>query len=125
MLLLCNIPCNTINAFDHRVVLLASTASSGNFLFIMYARYGYIQASSIIMISSGSGVLPSFLAPAPESTAGVEFLMFFIDLSTISSQKTPDGTGRHYDPIFARLSASSLLFLLTCKTLHPSNVPSR
>jgi hypothetical protein len=74
------------------------------------------------MTSSGSGALPSLFAPAPESTAVVELLAFFIDLLTISSQKTPDGTGRHYDPIFARLSASSLLFLLTCETSHPSNV---
>jgi hypothetical protein len=52
-------------------------------------------------------------------------LLFFIDLSMISSQKTPGGIGKHWDPIFAKLSASSLLVLLTCETLHPSNVPSR
>jgi hypothetical protein len=85
MLLLYNFPCNTTNAFDHRVILLASTASSNNFLFIMYSRYGCIQVSSIIMTSSGSGALSSFFAPALESIAGVELLTFFIDLSTISS----------------------------------------
>jgi hypothetical protein len=84
----------------------------------MYARYGCIQVSSIIMTSSGFGL-------APEPAAVVELLTLFIDLSTISSQNTPDGTGKHYDPIFAKLSASSLLFLLMCETLHPSNVPSR
>jgi hypothetical protein len=125
MLFLYNFPCNTTNAFDRRVILLASTASSGNCLFIMYARYGYIQVSSIIMTSLGSSALSSLFAPAPEPAAVVELLMLFIDHSTISSQKTPDGTGRHYDPIFAKLLASSLLFLLMCETSHPSNVPSR
>jgi hypothetical protein len=78
MLFLYNFPCNTTNAFDHRVILLASTASSGNCLFIMYARYGCIQVSSIIMTSLGSGA-------APEPAAVVELLTLFIDLSTISS----------------------------------------
>jgi hypothetical protein len=85
MLLLYSFPCNTTNAFDHRVILLASTPSFGSFLFIIYSRYGCIQVSSIIMTSSGSGVLPSFFASAPQSAAGVELLMFFIDLLTISS----------------------------------------
>jgi hypothetical protein len=103
--------------------------SSGSALFIMYARYGCIQVSSIIMTSSGSDVLV-FLAPEPVAgcwpcSSVVEVLLLFIDLSMISSQKTPCGMGRHWDPMFARLSASSLLALLTCKTLHPSNVPSR
>jgi hypothetical protein len=77
-------------------------------------------------------VLPMPRLPDPEPVVGcwpcssvVKVLLFFIDLSMISSQKTPGGTGRHWDPIFAKLSASSLLALLTCKTLHPSNVPSR
>jgi hypothetical protein len=52
-------------------------------------------------------------------------LLFFIDCSIISSQKTPCGTGKHWDPMFAKLSASSLLALMTCETSHPSNVPSR
>jgi hypothetical protein len=36
-------------------------------LFIMYAKYGCIQVSSIIMTSSGSAVLsvPNLLAPEP------------------------------------------------------------
>jgi hypothetical protein len=51
-------------------------------------------------------------------------LLSFIDLSMISSQKTPGGMGRHWDPMFAKLSASSLLALLTCDTLHPLKVPS-
>jgi hypothetical protein len=70
--------------------------------------------------------------PAPEPIVGcwlgspiVKVLLCFIDLSMISSQKTPGSIGRHWDPIFAKLSASSLLALLTCETLHPSNVPSR
>jgi hypothetical protein len=125
MLFLYNFPCNTTNAFDRRVILLASTASSGSFLFIMYARYGCIQVSFIIMISSGSGALSSLFAPALEPAAVVELLTLFIDLSTISSQKTPDGAGRHRDPIFAKLSASSLLFLLMCETSDQSNVPLR
>jgi hypothetical protein len=44
----------------------------------MYARYGCIHVSSIIMTSSGSGA-------APESAAVVELFPLFIDLSTISS----------------------------------------
>jgi hypothetical protein len=50
-------------------------------------------------------LLSSSLLGSPE----VDFLLFFIDLSMISSQKTPGGIGRHWDPMFARLSASSLL----------------
>jgi hypothetical protein len=57
------------------------------------------------MTSSGSVI-------APELVVVVELLAVFIDLSTISSQNTPDGTGKHCDPIFAKVSASSLLFLL-------------
>jgi hypothetical protein len=94
-------------------------------LFIMYARYCCIHVSSVIITSSGSGVLPSVFSPSPEPVVVVELLIFFIDLSNISSQKTPDGMGRHCDPIFARLLAYSLLFLLTWKTSHPSKVPSR
>jgi hypothetical protein len=103
--------------------------SSGSALFIMYAKYGCIQVSLIIMTSFGSDVLAF---PGPEHVAWcwpcssvAEVLLLFIDLSMISSQKTPCGTGRHWDPMFARLSASSLLALLTCKTSHPLNVPSR
>jgi hypothetical protein len=55
----------------------------------------------------------------------LKFLLSFIDLSMISSQKTPGGTGRHWDPMFAKLSASLLLALLTCDTSHPSKVPSK
>jgi hypothetical protein len=98
----------------------------------MYAKYGCIQVSSIIITSSGSVVLPWPCLPANEPVAWcwacssvVEVLLLFIDLSTISSQKTPCGIGKHWDPIFARLSASSLLALLTCETLHPSNIPSK
>jgi hypothetical protein len=91
----------------------------------MYARYGCIQVSSIIMTSSGSAAL---VFPAPEPVgcpSVVDVLLFFIDRSMIFSQKTPCGTGKHWDPMFAKLLASSLLALLTCETLHPSNVPSR
>jgi hypothetical protein len=106
--------------------------SSGSALFIMYTKYGCIQVSSIIITSSGSAVLPVPGLPAPEPVVGcwpgspvVEVLLCFIDLSMISSQKTPGGIGRHWDPIFAKLSASLLLALLMCETSHPSNVPSR
>jgi hypothetical protein len=119
-------------ALDHRIILLASTVSSGSVLFIIYAKYGFIQVSFIIMTSSSSVVLPLPDLPAPETVVGywlgsavVELLLFFIDLSMISSQKTPGGIGRHWDPMFARLSGSLLLALLTCETLHPSKVPSR
>jgi uncharacterized membrane protein len=53
----------------------------------------------IIVISSGSAML-IFLAPEPvawcwpcSSVVGV--LLLFIDLSMISSEKTPCGTGKH------------------------------
>jgi hypothetical protein len=90
--------------------------SSGSALFIMYAKYGCIQVSLIIITSSGSAVLPMPVLPAPEPVVGcwpcssvVEVLLFFIDLSMISYQKTPGGTGMYWDPIFAKLSASSHL----------------
>jgi hypothetical protein len=55
----------------------------------MCAKYGYIQVSLIIMTSSGSVVL-AFLAPEPVTwcwpcSSVVEVLLFFIDLSMISS----------------------------------------
>jgi hypothetical protein len=119
-------------ALDRHIILLALTVSSGSVLFIMYAKYGCIQVSSIIMTYSGSTVLPVLDLSAPESVVGyglgspdVELFLFFIDLSMISSQKIPDSIGRHWDPMFARLSASLLLALLTCETLHPLKVPSR
>jgi hypothetical protein len=73
--------------------------SSGSVLFIMYARYGCIQVSSIIMTSSGSAMLV-FLAPEPVAccwpcSSVVEVLLLFIDLFMISSQKNPYGTGKH------------------------------
>jgi hypothetical protein len=72
-------------ALDRRIILFASTSSSGSVLFIMYARYGCIQVSSIIMTSSGSAVL-IFLAPEPvDCSSVVEVLLFFIDRSIISS----------------------------------------
>jgi hypothetical protein len=82
----------------------------------MYAKYGCIQVSSIIMTSSGSVVLsvPNLLAPEP--SPGLEVLLPFIDLSMISSQNTPGGTGKHWDPMFARLLASSSLALLITTT---------
>jgi hypothetical protein len=87
-----------MKALDHRIILFACTVSSGSVLFTMYAKYGCIQVSSIIMTSSGSAVP---LLPAPEHVAWcwtcspiVETLVLFIDLSTISSQKTPCGTGK-------------------------------
>jgi hypothetical protein len=92
-------PCNTTKALDHRIILFASSVSSGSALFIMYDKYGYIQVSSIIMTSSGSAVL-AFPAPEPIAwcwpfSSIVEVLLVFIDLSMISSQKTPCGMGKH------------------------------
>jgi hypothetical protein len=117
---------------DHRIILLASTVSLGSALFIMYAKYGCIQVSLIIITSFGSAMLPLPGLPAPEPvvwcwpcSSVVEVLLFFIDLYMISSQKTPGGIGRHWDLIFAKLSASLLLALLMCETSHSSNVPSR
>jgi hypothetical protein len=79
-------------ALDRRIILLALTVSSGSVLFIIYAKYGYIQVSSIIMTSSGSSTLPVPGLPAPEPAVGcwlgsprVELLLPFIDLSMISS----------------------------------------
>jgi hypothetical protein len=74
-------------ALDRRIILCASIKSLGSVLFIMYAKYGCIQVSSIIMTSSGSVVLsvPDLLAPehavacwfgSPE----LEVLLPFIDL---------------------------------------------
>jgi hypothetical protein len=116
-------------ALDHCIILFASTVSWGSALFIMYAKYGCIQVSLIIMTSSGFAVV-AFPAPEPVAwcwpcSSVAEVLLLFIDLSMISSQKTPCGTGKHWDLMFARLSASSLLAPLTCETSHPSNVPSR
>jgi hypothetical protein len=91
----------------------------------MYSKYGCIQVSLIIMTSSGSAVfsVPDLLAPEP--SPGLEVLLPFIDLSIISSQNTHGGAGKHWDPMFARLSASSLLHLLICETSHPLKVSSR
>jgi hypothetical protein len=84
-----------MKALDHRIILFASTVSSGSALFIIYAKYGCIQVSSIIMTSSGSAVLPMPGLLALEHvfwcwpcSSVVEVLLFFIDLSMISSQKT-------------------------------------
>jgi hypothetical protein len=56
-------------ALDRRIILLASTVSSGSALFIIYAKYGYIQVSLITITSSGSAVLPLSGLPAPEPVA--------------------------------------------------------
>jgi hypothetical protein len=78
-----------MKALHHCIILFASTMSSGSVLFIMYARYGCIQVSSIIITSSGSATL-AFPAPEPVAwcspcSSVVEVLLFFIDLSMISS----------------------------------------
>jgi hypothetical protein len=56
-----------MKALDRRIILRALIASSGSVLFIMYAKYGCIQVSSIIMTSSGSAVIsvPDLLAFEP------------------------------------------------------------
>jgi hypothetical protein len=125
MLFLDNFPCSTTKALDRRIILHASTISLDSVLFVMYAKYGCIQVSSIIMTSFGSAVLFIPVLPAPKPSSGLEGLLPFIDLSMISSQNTPGGMGKHRDPMFARLSASSLLALLICETSDPSKVPSR
>jgi hypothetical protein len=80
ILFLYNFPCNTTKALDRRIILFASTVSSGSVLFIMYARYGCIQFSSIIMTSSGSAALV-FPAPKPVVCPSVvEVLLFFLSL---------------------------------------------
>src|SRR5215213_5628011 len=58
-----------------------------------------------------------------EDFAFFSFFVFagFVDLSLISSQNTPGGIARHCDPMFARISASSLLILLMWFTSQPSN----
>jgi hypothetical protein len=70
MLFLYNFPYSMRKALDHRIILCALTVSSGSVLFIIYAKYGCIQVSSIIMTSSGSVVLsvPVLLAPEPAVT---------------------------------------------------------
>jgi hypothetical protein len=55
-----------MKALDHHIILFAFTVSSGSALFIVYAKYGCIQVSSIIMTSSGSAVLPMPGLPSPE-----------------------------------------------------------
>jgi hypothetical protein len=132
ILFLYNFPCSTLKALDHRTILRASTTSSGSVLLSIYAKYGCIQVTSTIMTSSGSVVLsaPDLLAPEHAVACWLgfpklEFLLPFIDLSMISSQKTHGGTGRHWDPMFAKFLASSLLTMLMCETLHPSKVPSK
>jgi hypothetical protein len=119
-------------ALERHIILRALTASSGSVLFTMYAKYGCIQVTSTIMTSSGSAMLsdPDLLAPGPAvacwlGSPELEFLLPFIDISMISPQKTPGGTGRHWDPIFTKLLASSLLALLICETSHLSKVPSK
>jgi hypothetical protein len=99
---------------------------------IIYAKYGCIQVTSTIMTSSSSAMLSaaSFLAleSAIVCLPGLLVLdvsFYFTDLSMISSQNTPGGTGKHWDPMFSRWLASLLLVLLICDTSHPSNVPSR
>jgi hypothetical protein len=102
MLFLYNFSYTTIKALDRRAILHASTTSLGSILFNMYAKYGCIHVTSTIITSSGSGVssTASFLAPGPTIVCcfyllELEDLVSLIDRSTISSQKTPGGTGRH------------------------------
>jgi hypothetical protein len=132
MLFLYNFPCSTTKALDRRTILRASTTSSGSVLLTIYAKYGCIQVTSTIMTSSSSDVLSASDLLAPEPTVvcwfgppELEFFLPFIDISMISSQKTHGGTGRHWDPMFAKLSASSLLALLMCETSHLLKVPSK
>jgi hypothetical protein len=56
-----------MKALDRCIILRASIVSSGSVIFVIYAKYGRIQVSSIIMTSFGSSVLsvPDWLAPEP------------------------------------------------------------
>jgi hypothetical protein len=98
-----------MKALDHRTILRASTTSLGSVLLIIYAKYGCIQVTSTIMTSSSSAMLSaaSFLAleSAIVCLPGLLVLdvsFYFTDLSMISSQNTPGGTGKHWDPMFSR-----------------------
>jgi hypothetical protein len=89
-------------SLDCRTILHAPTTSLGSVFLTIYDNYGYIQVTSTIMTSSGSVVLsaPVLLAPEPAVVCWpgfpeLGFFLSFIDLSMISSQKTPGGTGRH------------------------------
>jgi hypothetical protein len=106
--------------------------SSGNFLCSMYAKYGCIHVTSIIMTYAGSISSPCGAVSAPESLAccvfcllGPKVLAPCIARTAISSQKTSKGIGRHWDHMFASVSASSLLAQLTWDNSHPLKVPSR
>jgi hypothetical protein len=101
MLFLYNFPCTTTKALDRHTILRASTTSSGNVLLTMYARYICIHVTLTIMTSDS--VVPSaasLSAPEPAIVRcfcllELKVLLSFIDLSIISSQKTPGGIGRH------------------------------
>jgi hypothetical protein len=102
MLFLYNFTYTTTKGLDRRTILRASTTYSGSVLLIIYAKYGCIQVTSTIMTSSGSAVLHAASVLAPESALvclpcllELEVLLSFIDLSMISSQKTPGGTSKH------------------------------
>jgi hypothetical protein len=91
-----------MKALDHRTILRASTTSSGSVLLSIYAKYRCIQVTSTIMTSSVTTVLSAnaLLAPEPAVVCWpglleLEFLLSFIDLSTIYSQKTPGDMGRY------------------------------
>ena len=116
----------TLKALEHRVIRWASTWFSGSSLFIRYAKYGCIQGTSIIKTSSGAMVFSDtgkggsqadaapepFFNLAPERTFGSsssDGFLILMERSLISSQKTPAGMLRHWDPMLARVSASSLL----------------
>jgi hypothetical protein len=98
----------------------------------MYANYGCIHVISTIMTSACTISSPSSTTSAPDSLSygvcfflGLESLTPWIDRTVISSQKTPEGIGKHWDPMFAKVSASSLLARLTWDILHPSKDPSK
>jgi hypothetical protein len=67
MLFLYNFPCSTTKALDHCTILCVSTTSSGSVLLSIYAKYGCIQVTSIIMTSSGFVVFSTYDLLAPEA----------------------------------------------------------
>jgi hypothetical protein len=82
------------------------------------------DVASVMLLGSSSGACSS---AAPERIANVGFLvvgLVLMDLSKIVSKKTPGGIGRHFDPMLAKSSASTLLSLPTCQTSQPSKSPS-
>jgi hypothetical protein len=79
-----------------------------------------LDRSSVPVVGVGLGWL------APERVANARSMagLILTERLNISSKKIPGGIGRHFDPMLAKLAASSLLSLPICVTSHPSKLPS-